>query len=137
MTKHIKLKDDLLPKMEQEAIDINGELARSMRKIIGDGPNAYHDWTEVTVRIHALQLKIFSTVFVRFDIALSSNILSTSTKGGQYKKLTSIGPIVLDFRLASPRNTGLLSVWCFRIPIRKEIFWIKPCHFFKNFHISK
>lgn len=54
-----------LSELEHEAIEKSGELAQLMRKIIGDGPNAYHDWVEATVHIHAIQNMVLSQAAAR------------------------------------------------------------------------
>lgn len=54
-----------LTELEYEAIEKSGELAQLLRKIIGDGPNAYHDWVEATIHVHAIQNMILSQVAAR------------------------------------------------------------------------
>ncbi len=66
MSKSPKSKPDaLLSDLEHEAIEKSGELAQLMRKLIGEGPNAYHDWVEATIHIHALQNMILSQAAAR------------------------------------------------------------------------
>jgi hypothetical protein len=54
-----------LTELEQEAMEKSGELAYLIRKIIGDGPNAYNDWAEAAIHIHALQNMLLSQVAAR------------------------------------------------------------------------
>jgi hypothetical protein len=55
-----------LSDLELEAMKKSGELANLLRQIIGDeAPNAYHDWVEATIHVHALQNMILSQVAAR------------------------------------------------------------------------
>lgn len=47
--------DDLMTDEEHEFMRLSGQMASLARTIIGDGPQADHDWAEFTVRIHAVQ----------------------------------------------------------------------------------
>ena len=57
--------DAKLSEQEFEAMQKSADLAVVMRKIIGDGPNAYYDWVEATVHIHAIQNMILSQAAAR------------------------------------------------------------------------
>lgn len=46
--------------LEHEAMDLSGKLANTCRKIIGDGPQAEHDWAEMAIRIHSVQHMILA-----------------------------------------------------------------------------
>lgn len=66
MSKFPKVAADAgLTELEHDAIEKSGELAQLMRKIIGDGPNAYHGWVEATIHIHAVQNMILSQAAAR------------------------------------------------------------------------
>lgn len=66
MTKRSKpTKNAALTDLEFEAMDKSGELSMLMRQIIGDGPNAYHDWAEYAAHIHAIQNMILSQAAAR------------------------------------------------------------------------
>lgn len=58
-------KDAALTDLEFEAMQKSGELAQIMRQIIGEGPNAYNDWLEATIHIHAIQNMILSQAAAR------------------------------------------------------------------------
>lgn len=49
------LASDLMTDDEHEALRLLGETASLCRKIIGDGPQADHDWNEMAVRFHGVQ----------------------------------------------------------------------------------
>lgn len=46
---------ELLTADEHYALALSGELASICNKIIGDGPQAAHDWAEMAVHIHGVQ----------------------------------------------------------------------------------
>lgn len=50
---------------EIEAMELIGQFAGAMRRIIGDGPNAEHDWNEVAAEIHHLQGRVLMQVAAR------------------------------------------------------------------------
>ncbi len=58
-------KDAALTELEFNAIQKSGELAQAMRQIIGEGPNAYNDWLEATMHLHAIQNMILSQAAAR------------------------------------------------------------------------
>ena len=55
----------LLTDVELAAVDLTGQLARLVRQIIGDGPNAAADCTEAAHRIHAVQDLILAQAAAR------------------------------------------------------------------------
>lgn len=55
----------LLTDDEMEALDITTKLAGLMRRIIGNGPNAHHDWSEIAATIHHLQHALMSQAAAR------------------------------------------------------------------------
>ena len=66
MPKSLKQADDAkLSELEFKAMQKSADLAVLMRKIIGEGPNAYYDWLEATVHIHAIQNMILSQAAAR------------------------------------------------------------------------
>lgn len=56
---------NLLTEEELEALRLSGKLAERMRRIIGDGPTASHDWSEIAQCIHALQHAIMAQAAAR------------------------------------------------------------------------
>ena len=65
MANLIKHTSDPLSEIELDAIEKSAELAQLLRKIVGDGPNAYHDWVEATIHIHAIQNMVLSQAAAR------------------------------------------------------------------------
>jgi hypothetical protein len=59
------VKNATLSGLEFEALQKSGDLAQLVREIIGEGPNAYNDWLEATVHIHAIQNMILSQAAAR------------------------------------------------------------------------
>ena len=56
---------DLLTDDEREALRLSGQLANACRKVIGDGPNANHDWAEMAAHIHNIQHALMSQAAAR------------------------------------------------------------------------
>ena len=56
---------DLLTPDEQEAMRLSGELASLCHRIIGNGPQAANDWSEMAVRIHGVQHMILAQAAAR------------------------------------------------------------------------
>ena len=56
---------DLLTQDELDCIEALGECAGRLRRIIGDGPCAHHDWAEVADKIHQLQAMVMAQAAVR------------------------------------------------------------------------
>jgi hypothetical protein len=52
---------------EQHALDLTAELAGTVRRIIGDGPQAEHDWAECARIIHDIQCRILAQLASRTD----------------------------------------------------------------------
>jgi hypothetical protein len=50
---------------ELRALDMTGELANLCRRVIGQGPNADHDWNEIAQRIHAIQHTLMAQAAAR------------------------------------------------------------------------
>lgn len=50
---------------EHEAVYLLGQAAGVIRRIIGDGPTAAHDWVEAAGRIHDLQHMVMSQAAAR------------------------------------------------------------------------
>ena len=55
----------LLTDDEHEAMALSGRLANVIRKVIGSGPQAEHDWAEAAQRIHAIQHTILAQAAAR------------------------------------------------------------------------
>jgi hypothetical protein len=56
---------ELLTAEEHEALQVSARLANLLRQIIGDGPQASHDWNEAAQRIHAVQHMILAQAAAR------------------------------------------------------------------------
>lgn len=63
--KRRKAGDALLTDLELEAMTLTGTLANLLRRIIGDGPTAEHDWAETAADVHRLQQRIMSQAAAR------------------------------------------------------------------------
>jgi hypothetical protein len=50
---------------EHEAMRLSAALANVVRRIIGDGPQAEHDWNEAAQRIHAVQHMVMAQAAAR------------------------------------------------------------------------
>ena len=50
---------------EHEAMEVTARLANLVKKIIGEGPQAAHDWAEAAQRIHAIQHTIMAQAAAR------------------------------------------------------------------------
>lgn len=57
--------EDLLTPDELEAVNLTADLANLMRRIIGEGPTADHDWSETAAQIHVLQSRIMGQAAAR------------------------------------------------------------------------
>lgn len=60
----------LLTDEEHEAMALSAQLANLVRRIIGDGPQAEHDWNEMAQRIHAIQHTVLAQAAARAYPAL-------------------------------------------------------------------
>jgi hypothetical protein len=56
---------DLLTADEREALALSGQLAKLCRRIVGSGPQAADDWSELASRIHAVQHTIMAQAAAR------------------------------------------------------------------------
>lgn len=56
---------ELLTEDEHEAMRLSGELANTVGRIIGKGPQAEYDWNEAAQRIHAIQHMILAQAAAR------------------------------------------------------------------------
>lgn len=52
--------DALLTPTEFEAMDLLGKAANAVRRVIGDGDQAEHDWSEAADKIHQLQTTVMA-----------------------------------------------------------------------------
>ena len=56
---------ELLTPDEFEAMDLLGQAANAMRRVIGDGDQAAHDWSEAADKIHQLQSSVMAQAAAR------------------------------------------------------------------------
>lgn len=65
MADEVTRSGDYLTVDEREALRLSGQLANLCRRIIGDGPTAEHDWSEMAVRIHSVQHMVMAQAAAR------------------------------------------------------------------------
>ncbi len=54
-----------LTSLEHETLELTAKVANNLRAIIGDGPQAAHDWNEAAAKIHDLQHLILAQAAAR------------------------------------------------------------------------
>lgn len=86
--------DELMTADEHEAMRLTGELASLVHKIIGDGPQAEHDWAEFTVRIHACQHMIMRQCAARAFPDLYRRLGQTIASGKSGLALRPDAPVM-------------------------------------------
>jgi hypothetical protein len=55
----------LMTDLEHEAMELSAQLANTLHRIIGDGPQASNDWAEAAMRIHSMQQMILAQAACR------------------------------------------------------------------------
>lgn len=61
----VVLDSGFMTELEHEAMRLSGDLATCLKRIIGTGPQAEHDWAEAAQRIHAIQHTILAQAAAR------------------------------------------------------------------------
>lgn len=55
----------LLTPEEHEVMDMTANLANALRRVVGDGPHAAHDWNEIAAPIHTIQHHVLAQAAAR------------------------------------------------------------------------